>query len=71
MTLSMLVKLIGWILAGIPLLIFLIFSINMVKGIAADDEQVQGMVSIFVAVFLIGVAILLFSYLTDYLTVLS
>lgn len=64
--LAFIVKIIGWILTGIPLAIFLFFSFHMLKGIAEDDEQVKGIVSLFLTVFLIGLVILLFTYLTDF-----
>jgi len=65
---STFVKMAGWILAGIPLLAFMFFSIHMLRGISEDDEQVKGLVSMFLAIFLIGVVILLFTYLTDFLS---
>jgi len=40
----------------------------MLRGISEDDEQVKGLVSMFLAIFLIGVVILLFTYLTDFLS---
>ena len=65
---STFVKMAGWILAGIPLLAFMFFAIHMLRGISEDDEQVKGLVSMFLAIFLIGVVILLFTYLTDFLS---
>lgn len=65
---SALIKLVGFILSGVPLLVFLFFSIHMLKGISEDDDQVKGLVSMFLAVFMIGVVILAFTYLTDFLS---
>ncbi len=64
--LAFIVKIIGWILTGIPLVMFLFFSFHMLKGIMEDDEQVKGIVSLFLTVFLIGLVILLFTYLTNF-----
>ena len=69
--LSLLLKIIGWALAGAPFAAFLLFSFHMIRGIAEDDEMVKGLLALGFTIFLIGAAILLATYLTDYFTVQS
>ena len=64
--LSVLLKFIGWILAGAPFAVFILFSVHMIRGIAEDDEMVKGVLSIGFTIFLIGAAILVATYLTDF-----
>ena len=69
--LSLLLKIIGWILAGAPFAGFILFSIHMIRGISEDDEMVKGLLSIGFTIFLIGAAILVATYVTDLFTASS
>jgi energy-converting hydrogenase Eha subunit E len=68
MSLDLAIKFIGWVFAGVPLLVFLGISGTMVWGAAQDDEVIKAVVMLALSVFAIGVLILVVAYFTTFLT---
>lgn len=71
MTLGLLVKMIGWAMAGIPVTVILVISVYMIIGAAGDDDAIKVLVMLGIAMFLIGVVILALVYFTDILGLLA
>ena len=59
-------KALGWVMAGLPVSIFLFISIVMLRGVSKDDSVVVSLITIGLAVFGLGVGILALMYLTDF-----
>ena len=65
MTLINVLKFLGWVFAGIPILAFLSISIFVIWGAAKDDEIIMAIALLGITVFVIGAILLLLVYLTD------
>ncbi len=66
MELDTIFKALGWGMAGTPVAVFLIITFHMIQGAAKDDEVVMALTLIGLAIFGLGVAILVFFYLADF-----
>ena len=66
MELDTIFKAIGWAMAGTPLAVFLIITFHMIRGASRDDPIVMGLALLGLAVFGIGVGILLIFYIADF-----
>ncbi len=71
MTLALLVKIIGWVMAGLPLTVVLVISVYMIVGASNDDDAIKVLVMLGISMFLIGVVILALAYFTDVLSLVS
>ena len=56
---------VGWAFSIIPVLVFVVFSAKMIWGASGDDEVVRAIVLAGVAMFFIGIILLLMMYLTN------
>ncbi|MFA6131573.1 MAG: hypothetical protein WC702_00695 [Patescibacteria group bacterium] len=59
-------KIIGWFLFLAPFIGFIGFSIWMILSVMNDDDNIKAFVSILVISWVIGLAILLLSYFTNF-----
>ncbi len=66
MNLDLVLRIIAWVMAITPIVVFIIVSSYMIKGAAEDDETIMGLVMLAVTIFGIGVAILTLTYFTDF-----
>jgi len=57
-------KVLGWIFAIIPLIAFVAVSIFVLKGIGEDDSLIMAIILLGVTMFVIGVIMLLMVYLS-------
>jgi hypothetical protein len=60
-----LVRIVGIIIAMIPVVTFLLISVAMVKGVGKDDPLILGLGMFGLTLFLIGVVLLFLAYLTN------
>lgn len=65
MNLALMIKVLGWIFFITPIVIFVIISGAMIKGAMTDDDLIKSLVMIGMAVFIIGLIMLLLIYLTN------
>lgn len=70
MTLTLTIKILGWVMALAPLVVAMGVSFHLILGAADDDGDIKALITLGFAVTLLGVAILLLSYFTDLLLVL-
>ena len=70
MSLELVLKSIGWIFVLVPILAFLTISVQMVKGVAKEDETIMAIVLAGIGAFGIGAVLLLVLYLTDFFPVI-
>ena len=68
MGLDLAVKIIGWAMTIVPLTIFIVISGYMVWGAAEDDEVIKALVLLAIAIFAIGLTIIVLAYFTTFLT---
>ncbi|MBI2551409.1 hypothetical protein HYV73_03650 [Candidatus Uhrbacteria bacterium] len=66
MTLLLLIKILGIIMMGLPMIVFLVVSGYAILGSAEDDAMVKGLLYLGLAMFLIGALIIGLVYLTDF-----
>ncbi len=66
MQLDTIFKALGWAMAITPLAVFLMITFYMIRGAAKDDSVVMGLVLLGLAIFGIGVGILIIFYLADF-----
>jgi hypothetical protein len=66
MDLDLVIKILGWSMAIAPIVVFNVLSAYMVAGAAQDDEVIMGMLMAGLGSVGLGVAILLFVYLTNF-----
>lgn len=66
MTLELTLKILGWMFTLIPLSVFFIISINLIKGVGKDDPIIIAFSLIGLTVFLMGMITLVIVYLTNY-----
>jgi hypothetical protein len=71
MTLELLVKIIGWVMAGLPITVVLVISVYMIIGASNDDDAIKVLVMLGISMFLIGLVILALAYFTDVLSLVS
>ncbi|NQV89933.1 hypothetical protein HQ487_00825 [Candidatus Uhrbacteria bacterium] len=67
MTLLLALKIFGWLFTLIPLTVFLIISVNLIKGVGKDDALILALALLGLTIFLMGVITLVFVYLTNFL----
>ncbi|PJE76459.1 hypothetical protein COV05_03770 [Candidatus Uhrbacteria bacterium CG10_big_fil_rev_8_21_14_0_10_48_16] len=67
MTLLLTLKILGWMLTLIPFTAFVIISVNLIKGVGKDDALILALALLGLTMFLMGVIILVVSYLTNFL----
>lgn len=58
MSLSQLISIVGWIFLITPVVIFVTISINMIKGVMAEDDFIRSLVTLGIGVFLTGLVML-------------
>ncbi|TAK03725.1 hypothetical protein EPO34_01005 [Patescibacteria group bacterium] len=69
-SISLIVKIVGWLFVAVPLGLFLFISATMFIGVAKEDSLVQVLVFVFSSVFLIGAGMLALAYGTSLLAAL-
>jgi hypothetical protein len=67
MTLILTLKILGWMFTLTPLTIFLVISINLIKGVGKDDALILALALIGLTIFLMGVITLIVVYLTNFI----
>lgn len=65
--LESILKVIGWVFVLTPVTIFLVISIQMVRGVMKDDPFIKAVVLLGIGLFCIGAILLLLLYLTNFL----
>jgi len=67
MGLILTLKILGWIFTLVPLTLYLVISVKLIKGVGKDDPLILTFAMIGLSIFLMGVITLTVVYLTDYL----
>ena len=65
-SLELILKSLGWVMAGLPVAVCALIAVVMIRGAAKDDPVVMSLVMIGLTVFGIGAGILILMYLTDF-----
>ena len=65
-SLELILKSLGWVMAGLPIAVCTLISVVMIRGAATDDPVVKSLVMIGLTIFGIGVGLLILMYLTDF-----
>jgi len=58
MSLSQLISIIGWVFAITPVVVFVTISVNMIKGVMAEDDFIRSLVTLGIGIFITGIVML-------------
>ena len=67
MTLITTLKILGWMFTLVPLTVFMVISINLIKGVGKDDPLILSLALIGFTIFLMGLVTLVTVYLTNFI----
>ncbi len=65
MDLAQVITIIGWVFAVTPVIVFVTISVNMIKGVMAEDDFIRSLVTLGIGIFITGLIMLATIRFTD------